>query len=142
MTNFNKVVNLFENQFGFKFIKNTRKKEYVEARAVFIHYLYNFEKLNLLEIQDLIYQYTGWRINHATIFHSLKNQPIYCKKNPKLDNVLKAVIEYFNNDRDKIEYVKNTVVKLRSNSINKIHKEVLKEYEKQVEVDIKESEYK
>jgi len=140
MKNIKKLVKIFEAEFGFDILKKTRKRKYVEARATLIYYLYTFEKISLLGISRLIHNHCGWKINHATIFHSIKLQPVYCKYNPKLDDVLKAVLGHFNNDRDKIQYIKNTVPRLSSDKVSNIHNNVLLEYEKQVIEDLQELE--
>ena len=69
---FIKIKKQFELEFGFSFLQETRKREYVEARACFIYYLYAFKKLGLVEITKLIEKEEGWKPNHATIHHSLK----------------------------------------------------------------------
>jgi len=133
MTEFEQTVWFFEKEFGFEFLVETRKREYVEARATLIHYLYNFKKLGLTEISKLIYAHSGWKINHATIHHSIKNQPIYSKYNPKLDEVLRAIVGYFDKDADKIQYIKNTITRLPSEVIDELHQDVLDAYAEQLE---------
>lgn len=140
MKDIRKIAMIFEDEFGFDVLKKTRKRKYVEARATLIYYLYTYEKINLLGISRLIEEHCGWKINHATIFHSIKLHPMYCKYNPILDDVLKAVLGHFNNDRDKIQYIKNTVPRLSSDKVTNIHNKVLLEYEKQVVEDLQELE--
>ncbi len=140
MKDIKKLVKIFEAEFGFDILKKSRKRKYVEARAALIYYLYTFEKISLLGISKLIYNHCGWKINHATIFHSIKNEPIYSKYNPKLDEVLRAVVGWFDNDKDKIQYIKNTVPRLSSDKVSYIHSKVLLEYDKQVVEDLLELE--
>ena len=132
MIDFKQTLKLFETEFGFEFLKKTRKREYVEARATFIYYLYKYKKIGLSNISRLIYRNTGWKINHATVFHSIKLWDMYSKYNPQLDTVLKRIIGQFDNDNDKIEYIKNTVSRLSSGKIDIVHQKILDYYERQV----------
>lgn len=136
MTQFEQTVWIFEKEFGFEILTKTRKREYVEARGTLMYYLYKFEKKGLTEISKLIYEHTGWKINHATIHHSIKNQPIYSKYNPKLDEVLRAVVGWFDKDADKIQYIKNTITRLPSEVIEELHQDVLDAYAEQLEKEL------
>ena len=132
-TEFERLKKQFELEFGFKFLKETRKREYVEARAAFIYYLYKFRKVGLVEITRLFQQVEGWKPNHATIHHSLKNYEIYTKYNPKIDEVIRNVIGYFRSTTDKQLYIKNKITKLPKDFVDQIHTQVENEYKKFLE---------
>ena len=56
--------------------KNTRKKEFVEARSLLSTILYKYEKMNLHEIKNF-YIENGKSSDHTTVLHSVKNWEIY-----------------------------------------------------------------
>lgn len=130
---FRKYRKQFELEFGFAFLKQTRKREYVEARAAFIYYLSKFKKVGLVRITDLIKADRGWKPNHATIHHSLKNYDMYCKYNPKIDSAVRNVIGYFRNTQDKQLYISNAIKNLDDDVVDRIHTEVVYEYKKYID---------
>ena len=130
---FIKIKKQFELEFGFSFLQETRKREYVEARACFIYYLYAFKKLGLVEITKLIEKEEGWKPNHATIHHSLKNYQLYSAYNPNIDKALRNVIGLFRNIKDKQLYISNAIQKLPATFVDRIHSEVEVEYQKFLE---------
>lgn len=133
MKEFMKIKKQFEIVFGFEFLKVTRKREYVEARAAFIYYLYRFKQLGLLDIARMIKTASGWKVNHATIHHAIKNFEMYCKYNPKLDENLLTIIGVFDDVQDKQRYVRNAITKLPAEVVDDVHKIVQKEYTKVLE---------
>jgi hypothetical protein len=56
--------------------KNTRKKEFVEARSLLSTILYKYEKMNWHEIKNF-YIENGKSSDHTTVLHSVKNWEIY-----------------------------------------------------------------
>lgn len=127
---FTKIVERFELEFGYKFLIKTREREKIEARAALIYYLKRFRGLKLVEITKLFDQYCGWKPNHATILHSTVNFDMYARFNRRIDDVLKAVIGYYERDSDKSRYIKQNIEKMPSEVIDKIHKQVVREYDK------------
>jgi hypothetical protein len=61
---------------GIDVFKNTRKKEFVEARSLLSTILYKYEKMNLHEIKNF-YIENGKSSDHTTVLHSVKNWEIY-----------------------------------------------------------------
>ena len=112
MRDFMMIKKQFEIEFGFEFLKVTRKREYVEARAAFIYYLYRFRQYGLLDIARMIKTASGWKVNHATTHHAIKNFEMYCKFNPKLDKALLSIIGAFDDVKDKQRYVRNAITQL------------------------------
>lgn len=132
---FEKIAKRFELEFGFQFLKKTREREKVEARAALIFYLKKFRYLSLYEIARLIEQYCGWKPNHATVLHATVSYDMYAKFNRRIDDVLKAVIGYYEKDSDKTRYIKQNIEKMPSEVIKKIHNEVVREYDKILDED-------
>ena len=130
MKEFMKIKKQFEIEFGFQFLKITRKREFVEARAAFIYYLYRFKHYGLLDIARMIKTATGWKVNHATIHHAIKNFEMYCKFNPQLDVHLLSIIGTFADVKDKQRYVKNVITKLPDDVVDKVHEIVQTSYTK------------
>lgn len=134
-TEFENIKSRFELEFGYKFLDKTRKRDIVEARATFIMYLKRYRFRGLLDIARKINASTGWKINHATIHHAIENYGIYTKFNPKLDEVMRSVIGYFSKDSDRQQYIKNTITRLPSDVLNRVHNIVQDEYTKVLERD-------
>lgn len=72
--------------------KNTRKAEYIEARAVFNFVAYNEIKMTLSQIKDF-YRHNGKHYDHATVLHSLKTFDVYKKFSPKVQKWLDELHE-------------------------------------------------
>ena len=102
---------------GLNIFKNTRRREYVEIRAVFFHILRHKHRLTLRGIQD-IFEQNGKKINHATIVHSLKEYDVYCRANKDLDKI---------NDMFPIKSMPKVEIKTAVQQISiirKLHKEI------------------
>lgn len=127
---FTQIVKRFELEYGYQFLKKSRLRDDVEARATLINYLKKFRNLRLVQIAKLIEQYSGWKPNHATILHATVNYDMYAKFNRNNDDVLKAVIGYFEKDSDKTRYIKQNIEKMPSDVIQKIHNKVVQEYDR------------
>jgi len=61
------IKNLVESEFELKLKRRTRKREYIEARAMYYMLLRNKSKMNVSAIAKTLDK------NHATILHALKN---------------------------------------------------------------------
>tara|TARA_R110001606_G_scaffold360045_1_gene512588 strand:- start:402 stop:818 length:417 start_codon:yes stop_codon:yes gene_type:complete len=132
MTDFIKITNEFKNEFGFDFLKQTRKREYIEARAVLINYFYNYKGMGLTQIARTIGLISEWKPNHATIYHALKQYDIYCRYNKKLDTVLKKVIG-ISSVNDMKTYIQHTVANLDDSTVSEMFKTAAESYTKKLE---------
>lgn len=130
MSEFVFIKKKFEDELGVKIFERTRKREVVEARAVFYYYLHKFKKLGLVEITRLVEQHTGYKPNHATIHHAKEKYDIYAKYNLRLDDALRNVVGHFNSTNDKQRYIKSKIDRLPNNIIDDIYKTVEIEYTK------------
>lgn len=61
---------------GLDIFRNTRKSDYIEARAIFNFILYNSIGLSLHKIATF-YRIHNKNMDHATVLHSLKNFDVY-----------------------------------------------------------------
>tara|TARA_R110000796_G_scaffold10042_3_gene33669 strand:- start:4036 stop:4512 length:477 start_codon:yes stop_codon:yes gene_type:complete len=116
-----KLIYIFEFEFGLKLFKNTRKREYVEARAVFIYYLYNYCNLRLTDIVNAISKHSGRTFNHATILHSIKNYEVYTRYNTYLEERLFTVVNKVDNKKDKTTFIKYAISKMPDDVIEEMY---------------------
>jgi hypothetical protein len=129
---FLQITNEFRQEFGFDFLKETRKREYIEARSVLINYFYNYRNMGLTQIAMLIGQVSDWKPNHATIYHALKQYDVYTTYNKKLDAILKKVIGV-SSVSDMKTYIQHTVANLDDTTVNKMFKTAAKTYADQLQ---------
>tara|TARA_R110000796_G_scaffold104574_2_gene214460 strand:- start:1565 stop:1999 length:435 start_codon:yes stop_codon:yes gene_type:complete len=141
MDDFIKITNEFKQEFGFDILEKTRKREYIEARAVLINYFYNYKGMGLTEIARKVGSISDWKPNHATIYHSLKQYDIYTMYNKKLDSVLKKVIGVSSVSDMKI-YIQHTVANLDDSTVGEMFKTASKSYADKLEEIEKEIEEK
>ena len=124
---FEEIVKEFKQEFGFDFFKQTRKREYIEARSVLINYFYNYRQMGLTEIARAIGQVSTWKPNHATIYHSLQNYDVYTRYNKKLDTILKKVLGT-SSVSDMKTYIQHTVANLDDGTVNEMFKTASNNY--------------
>lgn len=72
-------------------LENTRKREYIEARALFCVIAYKYVGLNLTQIATYLKE-RGKSSDHATVLHAIKNYDIYAKYSNHLDIWLSDII--------------------------------------------------
>lgn len=111
-----------------------RKREVVEARALYIHLLYKYHKKRPYHISILM------GFNHATILHSLKNFDLYIKFNTELENYFYEML--MNQNYDKLEmrkeYIRLKVDYLPEQDIMILSEKVREMYEESIIVESKE----
>lgn len=129
---FIKITNEFRQEFGFDFLKQTRKREYIEARSVLINYFYNYKGMGLSLIARTIGEISDWKPNHATIYHALKQYDVYTTYNKNLNAVLKKVIGV-SSVSDMKTYIQNTVSNLDDSTVNEMFKTASKSYAEKLE---------
>lgn len=112
----------------------TRKREVVEARALYIHLLHNYHKKGCSEIGRIM------NLNHATILHSIKNFDMYVRFNQQLESYLYQML--MNQKYDKLEmrkeYIKIKVDYLPEQDVMKLSEKVREMYEESIIVESKE----
>ncbi len=72
---------------GLNILRNTRRTEYIEARALFNFILYNTYSWSLHKIA-LFYKENGKKYDHSTVLHSLRTFDVYRKYSVNLNNWL------------------------------------------------------
>lgn len=109
---------------GLDLFDNTRKVEYIEARALFNYILYNTHGYTLTRIARF-YIKNGKHYDHATCLHSLKNFAVYEKFSKYLPGWMDKL--------GKVEEVgKNDLARFYLVNLNKDNTEVAYEYLKEM----------
>lgn len=112
-TSINDIIKIIQEESGLKnILKDTRKRNYVDARRIFYHILRNYHRLSL----DKIGKLAGNR-NHATVLHGLRSVEFLIKSDPSIG-------ELFNRVSDRILNLKSEKQVLLD-KINKLEKELL-----------------
>lgn len=115
------IANKIKALSGLDVFKITRKREYVEVRALLNHILFKYKRMPLHQIVDF-YNKNGWNINHATLIYSIKTFSTHSMYNYNLNIWLKQlVIEIDEMDNTtKREYIKSKLKTLRSEDIDEL----------------------
>ena len=77
--------------------KNTRKREYVEARSLLMTVLKRYFKYRLMDIEEVFKQF-GYPVTHATIIHGLKSFDMYLSYSEDLKEWYHAIVLDLSND--------------------------------------------
>ena len=94
---------------------NTRKREYVEARALLCYILRKHKKMTYREITEFFCE-NNKPINHATIIHYIKNFESYIKFNRKLNQMMNTIVM----NMDEKDYrSRRDFIKLKADILNK-----------------------
>ena len=128
------IRNQFTSVFGFDFLRKTRERKYVEARSAFYHYLYNYEKMTLNEVAEVISKQSSWKPNHASILNALKNYDMYSFYNKKISEAVALVLsENDHEDEHKTDFIKVAINHCSSKVIREVHQQVTESYEQERE---------
>lgn len=127
----------FNFEFDLDIFKNTRKREYVEARAVFYYYLNTYKRMRLTDIVNAVEKNTGWKPNHATILHSIKNYPIYSKYNKDLETKFLSYLDSEGGKNNRIAFIQNALLKIEQEKIDEVYDIVQTAYEEVRAVEVK-----
>ena len=103
------IKNIVEKEFGLDITKRTRRREYVEARAIYYGLLRDYTTLGLANIGRSI------KKNHATVLHGQRNlkdwlvvdkriMEIYSKLEGKLQRIVAENPKAFSEIRDTEDY--------------------------------------
>ena len=103
------IKNIVEKEFGLDITKRTRRREYVEARAIYYGLLRDYTTLGLANIGRSI------KKNHATVLHGQRNlkdwlvvdkriMEIYSKLEGKLKRIVAENPKAFSEIRDTEDY--------------------------------------
>lgn len=116
-----RLIKLIKDETGLDIFRNTRRREYVEARALFTYMLKTYFGYRLSDIQ-MIYSQNGHEIHHATLIHAIKNfEPVYVPFNRPLKELYEKSINLFDTKADfKIRYIKNKVDQVPEEKLDEV----------------------
>ena len=119
----------FKEEFkGLDFLKQTRKREYVEARAAFYYYLRTYDHCTYAKIQKVVDELAGWKPNHASILHSINSFDIYSFYNQELDVKINNVLYVNDNPTNKPLFIKSVIENCSARVIDEVHDIVAENY--------------
>ena len=112
---------------GLDIFDNTRRRDYVEMRALVCYILRKKLRIGLTNIA-LYFQSEGKTMHHATVIHLIKMYPVYKRYNSQLEDIEYSfnfdksfefnennfiknqyLIDKYNNLKNKYDYLKNNV---------------------------------
>tara|TARA_R110000751_G_scaffold303300_1_gene417900 strand:+ start:246 stop:665 length:420 start_codon:yes stop_codon:yes gene_type:complete len=101
--------------------KTTRQREYIDARSLLNFILYKYKKMGFTKIKEF-YGNNNWKINHATLIHSIKHFEIYKTYNNNLTVWLEHIVDNINkmDNFTKREYIKGKINHLSNKDIDEI----------------------
>ena len=100
--------------------KETRKQEYVEARAMLVYVYRTVLKLRLSDITR-VFNDNGKKMHHSTLIHSLKNWDLYLKYSPRLQ---RQIVEILSQENDSDTVLKTEFINMK---IKDMPKEIVEE---------------
>lgn len=119
----NELINLINEEAGIDIFRNTRKREYVEARAVLTYFLREYFHLRLSDIQNIFHK-NGYQIHHATLIHALKCfNDTYLPHNVQLQAIHSAALEKLNCKTEfKIRHLQDKIQDLPEDKLDEVKK--------------------
>jgi len=98
-------------------LRNTRRTEYVEARALFNFILYNTYSWSLHKIAEF-YKENGKKYDHSTVLHSLRTFDVYRKYSVNLNNWLDDIEKTDLGEKTKQDLATQFVSNLDADKVN------------------------
>lgn len=119
--NLKKTIKEFSFEFNLNLFKHTRKREYVEARAVFYYYLHTYCRMRLTDIVNGVENATGYRPNHATVLHAIKNYPIYTRFNKNLETKFLGYLDSVGGQNNRVAFIQSALPKLNNSDVDVVY---------------------
>ena len=117
---------------GLDIYKNTRQREYVEARSLLIFLMYNTLNFRLSEIEKFFVS-RGKHYNHATVLYALKNFNSYRQFNKNITLWLNKITNKDTSVIQKTSVILENIKALRGEEINILYNIVQEMYKRQIE---------
>ena len=117
---------------GLDIYKNTRQREYVEARSLLIFLMYNTLNFRLSEIEKFFVS-RGKHYNHATVLYALKNFNSYRQFNKNITLWLNKITNKDTSVIQKTSVILENIKALRGDEINILYNIVQEMYKRQIE---------
>lgn len=117
---------------GLDIYKNTRQREYVEARSLLIFLMYNTLNFRLSEIEQFFVS-RGKHYNHATVLYALKNFNSYRQFNKNITLWLNKITNKDTSVIQKTSVIIENIKALRGEDIHILYNIVEEMYKRQIE---------
>jgi len=117
---------------GLDIYKNTRQREYVEARSLLIFLMYNTLNFRLSEIEKFFVS-RGKHYNHATVLYALKNFNSYRQFNKNITLWLNKITNKDTSVIQKTSVILENIKALRGEEIHILYHIVQEMYKRQIE---------
>ena len=117
---------------GLDIYKNTRQREYVEARSLLIFLMYNTLNFRLSEIEQFFVS-RGKHYNHATVLYALKNFNSYRQFNKNITLWLNKITNKDTSVIQKTSVILENIKALRGEDIHILYNIVQEMYKRQIE---------
>ena len=117
---------------------NTRRRAYVEARALLCYILRKHKKMTYREITEFFCE-NNKSINHATIIHYIKNFESYIKFNRKLNQMMNTIVMNMDEKdyRSRRDFIKLKADVLNKSSIDSVLELIHKLHNKEIKQKVK-----
>ena len=117
---------------GLDIYKNTRQREYVEARSLLIFLMYNTLNFRLSQIEQFFVS-RGKHYNHATVLYALKNFNSYRQFNKNITLWLNKITNKDTSVIQKTSVILENIKALRGDDIHILYNIVEEMYKRQIE---------
>lgn len=138
MTGIDKIADKISELAGINIFENTRKQEYVDARALLIFIMYNIKDYKLSEIERYLNS-KGKKYNHCSVLYAVRNFNNYRKFNKNLTKWLGEITNSDVSILEKKRMIIENIKPLKGESIielEKIVQEMYTNYTKQIDKEL------
>jgi len=101
------IKEIVDNYFELNLKRNTRKRQYVEARAIFYKLCREFTKLSLEEIGEQVNRY------HASVLHGIRSLNNWIEYDNRIKNnlrILRNKVRNFEDEKDNVIELDESIV--------------------------------
>ncbi len=113
------IASLIYQATGIDVFKNTRKREYVEFRALYNYILHKIMNKSLTWIRDN-YIENGKNYDHATVIHSLNMFDVYSKYNEKIMPLFNELCKVNTSVSERIAFIDTALKNMRSDEVQEV----------------------
>lgn len=108
---------------GLDIFDNTRRRDYVEMRALVCYVLRKKLRIGLTNIA-LYFQSEGKTMHHATVIHLVKMYPMYKRYNSRLASIEESFEELNSLEFNQDSYIRNQYLTYKYDELRQKHKDL------------------
>jgi hypothetical protein len=108
---------------GLNIFDNTRRRDYVEMRALVCYVLRKKLRIGLTNIA-LYFQSEGKTMHHATVIHLVNQYPMYKRYNSRLAEIEDSFEEINNLEFNQDSYIRNQYLTYKYDELKQKHKDL------------------